>query len=88
MSKSHPADYTATVVRVRTAASAEAFTVAHYKTPADGRAVDVFLSAAGARLAERLYGQVAQLLSPMISTLSHADRRRVQALLADMLNGR
>ncbi len=32
MSNSHPADFTTTVVRVRTAASVEVFTVAHYKT--------------------------------------------------------
>jgi hypothetical protein len=32
MSNSHPADYTTTVVRVRTAVSVEVFTVAHYKT--------------------------------------------------------
>jgi hypothetical protein len=32
VSNSHPADYTTTDVKVRTAASAEAFTVAHYKT--------------------------------------------------------
>jgi DNA-binding MarR family transcriptional regulator len=56
--------------------------------PADGRAVDVFLSADGARLAERLYDQIAQLLSPMTSTLGHTDQRRVQTLLAGMLNGR
>jgi hypothetical protein len=32
VSVTHPADYTTTDVRVRTAASAEVFTVAHYKT--------------------------------------------------------
>ena len=32
VSKSHPADYTTTDVNVRTAAAAEVFTVAHYKT--------------------------------------------------------
>jgi DNA-binding MarR family transcriptional regulator len=56
--------------------------------PTDGRAVDVFLSADGARLAERLYDQIAQLLSPMTSTLSHTDQRRVQTLLSGMLSGR
>ena len=32
VTNSHPADYTTTDVRVRTAAGAEVFTVAHYKT--------------------------------------------------------
>jgi len=32
VSNSHPADYTTTDVRVHTAAGAEVFTVAHYKT--------------------------------------------------------
>jgi hypothetical protein len=32
VSNRHPADYTTTDVRVRTAAGAEVFTVAHYKT--------------------------------------------------------
>jgi hypothetical protein len=32
VSNSHPADYTTTDVKVRTSASAEVFTVAHYKT--------------------------------------------------------
>jgi hypothetical protein len=32
VSNSHPADYTTTDVKVRTAASVEVFTVAHYKT--------------------------------------------------------
>ena len=32
VSNSHPADYTTTNVKVRTAAGAEVFTVAHYKT--------------------------------------------------------
>jgi hypothetical protein len=32
VSNSHPADYTSTDVMVRTAAGAEVFTVAHYKT--------------------------------------------------------
>lgn len=32
VSNSHPADYTTTDVKVRTAADAEVFTVAHYKT--------------------------------------------------------
>jgi hypothetical protein len=45
MSNSHPADYTTTVVHVRTAASVEVFTVAHYKTV--NRAYFVIASSSG-----------------------------------------
>jgi DNA-binding MarR family transcriptional regulator len=58
------------------------------RDPADGRVVDVFLSADGARAAERGHEQIARLLAPMTSTLSRADQHRVQALLAAMLSGR
>jgi DNA-binding MarR family transcriptional regulator len=51
----------------------------------DGRAVDVFLSPAGAALAERLYAQVGQSLSPLTSELSPAERRQVQTLLERIL---
>lgn len=51
----------------------------------DGRAVDVFLSPAGAALAERLYAQVGRSLSPLTSELSPAERRQVQTLLERML---
>ena len=47
----------------------------------DGRAVDVFLSPAGAELAERLYAQVRRSLSPMTGELAPAGQRRLQALL-------
>jgi DNA-binding MarR family transcriptional regulator len=53
----------------------------------DGRAVDVFLSPAGAELAERLAGVVEQSLSPVINRLPPADQRRLQALLERMLRG-
>ncbi|HEX2820064.1 MAG TPA: MarR family transcriptional regulator [Streptosporangiaceae bacterium] len=58
------------------------------RDPADGRAVDVFLSADGARAAERGHEQIARLLAPMTGTLSRADQHRVQILLAAMLSGR
>jgi DNA-binding MarR family transcriptional regulator len=51
----------------------------------DGRAVDVFLSPAGAELAERLYARVVQTLSPMTSKLAPAEQRRLQTLLERML---
>jgi DNA-binding MarR family transcriptional regulator len=53
--------------------------------PADGRAVDVFLSPAGIELADRGAALVAQSLSPMTSALTGADARRLTALLERML---
>jgi DNA-binding MarR family transcriptional regulator len=58
------------------------------RDPADGRVVDVFLSADGALAAERGHEQIARLLAPMTGTLSRADQHRVQTLLAAMLGGR
>jgi DNA-binding MarR family transcriptional regulator len=51
----------------------------------DGRAVDVFLSPAGADLAERLYTQVERSLHPMTSKLTPAEQRRLQTLMQRML---
>jgi DNA-binding MarR family transcriptional regulator len=53
--------------------------------PRDGRAVDVFLSADGARLAEIGGTQVAQALSPMIGQLTKTEARRLTALLERVL---
>src|SRR6202044_3032900 len=53
--------------------------------PADGRAVDVFLSPAGTELAERGAALVAQSLSPMTSALTGADARRLTTLLEHIL---
>ena len=53
--------------------------------PHDGRAVDVFISPAGAALAERLHAQVRRSLSPLSSGLDPAEQRQVQALLERML---
>jgi DNA-binding MarR family transcriptional regulator len=53
--------------------------------PDDGRAVDVFLSPAGAALAERFHAQVRRSLSPLTSGLGPAEQRQVQALLQRML---
>jgi DNA-binding MarR family transcriptional regulator len=52
----------------------------------DGRAVDVFLSPAGADLAERLYTQVERSLHPMTSKLTPAQQRRLQTLMQRMLD--
>ena len=51
----------------------------------DGRAVDVFLSPAGAALAERFHAQVRRSLSPLTSELGPAEQRQVQTLLERML---
>ncbi len=56
------------------------------RNPTDGRAVDVRISPAGAELAERLHAHVAQSLSPMTSTLTRADQRRLRTLLENMLD--
>ena len=51
----------------------------------DGRAVDVFLSPAGAALAERLHAQVRRSLSPLTGGLGPAEQRQVRTLLEQML---
>lgn len=53
-------------------------------SPEDGRAVDVFITKAGAALAERIRADVARALSPMTEELTHAEQRRLQALLQRM----
>jgi DNA-binding MarR family transcriptional regulator len=52
----------------------------------DGRAVDVFLSPAGAELAERLYTHIGRALSPMINELAPTEQRQLQTLLERMLD--
>jgi len=56
--------------------------------PHDGRGVDVFLAPSGMRLAERGVAEVARSLSPMTSTLTPAEGRRLAALLERMLEHR
>lgn len=51
----------------------------------DGRAVDVFLSTEGVRLAEIGAIEIAQALSPMIERLPKSETRRLTALLEDVL---
>jgi DNA-binding MarR family transcriptional regulator len=53
--------------------------------PADGRAVDVLLTAEGTRLAEAGAGQIARALSPMTGTLSRTETGRLTTLLETLL---
>jgi DNA-binding MarR family transcriptional regulator len=54
-------------------------------SPTDGRAVDVFLSPAGADLAQRLRARIERSLSPMTGQLAPAEQRRLQTLLERLL---
>ncbi|MGP7999253.1 MAG: MarR family winged helix-turn-helix transcriptional regulator [Streptosporangiaceae bacterium] len=49
--------------------------------PADGRAVDIFLTAGGMQLADVGAGQIARALSPMTGQLTRAETRRLAVLL-------
>lgn len=51
----------------------------------DGRAVDVFLTKQGLKLAERLEGQLREALAPLTERLDAADQRRLQSLLTRMI---
>ena len=53
--------------------------------PADGRAVDVFLTTGGAQLAETGANEITQSLAPMTSQLTKADTRRLATLLERIL---
>jgi DNA-binding MarR family transcriptional regulator len=53
--------------------------------PADGRAVDVFLTTDGIHLAETGASEIAQSLTPMTGRLTTADKRRLTALLERLL---
>lgn len=55
--------------------------------PDDGRVVDVLITDAGAELAERVAGEVAEALAPLTGALPAADQRRLTALLVRMLDG-
>jgi DNA-binding MarR family transcriptional regulator len=54
-------------------------------SPADGRAVEVFLSPAGAELAQRGHARIIRSLSPMTGQLAPAEQRRLQTLLERLL---
>jgi DNA-binding MarR family transcriptional regulator len=53
--------------------------------PADGRAVDVFLTTGGAQLAETGASEIAQSFAPMTGQLTKADTRRLATLLERIL---
>jgi len=52
----------------------------------DGRAVDVLLTAEGARLARRLGAEVQSSLAPMTASLTPAEQRRLRTLLERLLD--
>ena len=54
----------------------------------DGRAVDVLLTADGARLARRLGAEVRRSLAPMTGSLTAAEQRRLRVLLERLLDPR
>jgi DNA-binding MarR family transcriptional regulator len=53
--------------------------------PDDGRAIDVFLTSEGSRLAETGRSEIAKALSPMIEPLTKSHARRLTALLDEVL---
>ncbi|MFG1604867.1 MarR family winged helix-turn-helix transcriptional regulator [Actinoplanes sp. NPDC049265] len=59
--------------------------LARAPSPADGRAVEVFLTPGGAELVEPIYRRVAELLTPLVETLPAGERRQLRALLEGML---
>jgi len=56
------------------------------QNPADGRAVDVFLTAEGARLAQAGAAQIASSLAPMTGKLTTAQARQLTTLLETLLH--
>ena len=52
----------------------------------DGRAIDVFLTKEGQKLADRLEGQFREALAPLTQRLSGTEQRRLRALLERMLD--
>ncbi|BAL87746.1 putative MarR-family transcriptional regulator [Actinoplanes missouriensis 431] len=59
--------------------------LARGKNPDDRRAVDVFLTPAGAELTERLYGEVQKTLAPSLEQLGTAQRTQLLELLETLL---
>jgi DNA-binding MarR family transcriptional regulator len=62
--------------------------VARAPNEEDGRATDVFLTSAGARLVKRLHVQGRQALAPLVEPLSAPDQKQLQELLQRMLETR
>jgi DNA-binding MarR family transcriptional regulator len=59
--------------------------LARTPSPADGRAVDVTLTPAGATLAAALYARVSHSLMPATNNLAPAERNRLRVLLRQIL---
>ncbi|MEU8244272.1 MarR family transcriptional regulator [Actinoplanes missouriensis] len=59
--------------------------LARGKNPDDRRAVDVFLTPAGAELTERLYGEVQKTLAPSLEHLGTAQRTQLLELMETLL---
>jgi DNA-binding MarR family transcriptional regulator len=59
--------------------------VARAANAQDGRATDVFLTSAGARLVQHLHLQTQQALAPLIERLGTSDQRLLQDLLERMM---
>jgi DNA-binding MarR family transcriptional regulator len=59
--------------------------LARAPNPDDGRAVDVFLSLAGAELADAMYALITRSLSPATDALTAAERYRLRALLQRLI---
>src|SRR3954452_11476766 len=62
--------------------------LARARSETDGRAVEVFITAAGMQLVGPVQDEVARLLAPMIESLSSAERRRLRVLLEKLLASR
>lgn len=62
--------------------------VARAPSVTDERAVDVFLTKAGAKLVKHLRSQMLAELVPLASSLSASEQRRLQDLLKRMLDSR
>jgi len=56
------------------------------KNPADGRVVDVFMTAAGRRLARQVHAEVRRALAPTVDGLGAQERRTLTRLLERMLS--
>ena len=59
--------------------------LARARNAGDGRAVDVLIAPAGAALAAAIEAEVARALAPLTDALPAPDRRRLEALLEQLL---
>ena len=72
--------------RVRMSTLADHLGLQRAPNRTDGRAVDVLLTAEGARLARRLGAEVQRSLAPMTGSLTPAEQRRLRILLERLLD--